>query len=190
MVKDAVFPERIYAEPIRILLTMLCYHKDALPQGAPSSPAITNIILYDFDERVGQWCRARSITYTRYCDDMTFSGSFDEKIIEEFVKNELHKMGFFLNEKKTVVAENGRRKTVTGIVVNDKLNVSADYRRKIRQELFYIKKYTLKSHTEKLGTTDTKAYLQSLLGRINYVLSINPNAKDFEGYKNDIIKLV
>ena len=55
-VKDKVFPEEIYAEPLRILLTMLCYHKDALPQGAPSSPAITNIILYEYDELVGQWC--------------------------------------------------------------------------------------------------------------------------------------
>ena len=52
-VKDKVFPKEIYAEPLRILRTMLCYHREALPQGAPSSPAITNIILYAFDELVG-----------------------------------------------------------------------------------------------------------------------------------------
>ena len=60
-VKDKVFPEEIYEEPLRILLTMLCYYKDALPQGAPSSPTITNIILYEFDEQLGQWCRERDI---------------------------------------------------------------------------------------------------------------------------------
>ena len=85
-VKDNVFPEEIYAEPLRILLTMLCYHKDALPQGAPSSPAITNIILYEFDEQVGQWCQDRGIAYTRYCDDMTFSGDFDPAEVIRFVR--------------------------------------------------------------------------------------------------------
>ena len=88
-VKDKVFPAQIYAEPLRILLTMLCYHKDALPQGAPSSPAITNIILYGFDELVGQWCRERGISYTRYCDDMTFSGDFDPAEVIRFVRLEL-----------------------------------------------------------------------------------------------------
>lgn len=70
-VKDAAFPSKIYSEPLRILLTMLCYYKDVLPQGAPSSPAITNIIMFSFDEHLGQWCRERNIAYTRYCDDMT-----------------------------------------------------------------------------------------------------------------------
>ena len=49
-VKDTVFYEEKYSESIRILLTMLCYYNDSLPQGAPTSPAITNIIMYDFDE--------------------------------------------------------------------------------------------------------------------------------------------
>ena len=102
-VKDKVFPEEIYAEPLRILLTMLCYHKDALPQGAPSSPAVTNIILYDFDEKVGAFCAAKNIAYTRYCDDMTFSDDFDPKEVIAKVQAELGKLHLFLNEKKTVV---------------------------------------------------------------------------------------
>ena len=73
-VKDAVFPPEIFSEPLRVLLTMLCYYRDALPQGAPTSPAIVNILLRDFDLRVGGWCRKRDIVYTRYCDDLTFSG--------------------------------------------------------------------------------------------------------------------
>ena len=93
-VKDKVFPEEIYAENIRILLAMLCYYKDFLPQGAPTSPAITNILMYEFDELVGQWCRDRAISYTRYCDDMTFSGDFDPSEVIRFVKLELKKIGF------------------------------------------------------------------------------------------------
>ena len=52
---------------------MLCYYDEGLPQGAPSSPAISNLILRDFDRTVGSWCAQRDIAYTRYCDDLTFS---------------------------------------------------------------------------------------------------------------------
>ena len=85
-VKNIVFCEEKFAEPIRVLLTMLCYYKESLPQGAPTSPAITNIILYDFDEAVGAFCNEKKIAYTRYCDDMTFSGDFDEGEVIAFVK--------------------------------------------------------------------------------------------------------
>ena len=50
-VKDIVFCREKYSEPNRVLLTMLCYYQDSLPQGAPTSPAITNIIMYEFDEK-------------------------------------------------------------------------------------------------------------------------------------------
>lgn len=56
-VKEAAFPPEIYAEPLRILLAMLCYHRDALPQGAPTSPAISNLVMRPFDEQVDGWCR-------------------------------------------------------------------------------------------------------------------------------------
>lgn len=64
-VKDVVFFKEKFSEPIRILLSMLCYHNDALPQGAPTSPAITNIIMRDFDEKVGEFCREKGVCYTR-----------------------------------------------------------------------------------------------------------------------------
>jgi hypothetical protein len=64
-------------------------HRDALPQGAPTSPAISNIIMKDFDNTVGQWCDAHQIAFTRYCDDMTFSGSFDPKEVVKCVEFEL-----------------------------------------------------------------------------------------------------
>ena len=91
-VKDIVFREDKFSEPIRILLTMLCYYKESLPQGAPTSPAITNIIMYEFDETVGAFCNNKKIAYTRYCDDMTLSGDFNEKEVINLVKNELYKL--------------------------------------------------------------------------------------------------
>ena len=178
-VKDKVFPEEIYAEPVRILLTMLCYHKDALPQGAPSSPAITNIILYEFDEQIGQWCRERGIAYTRYCDDMTFSGDFDPAEVIRFVRLELKKMGFLLNEQKTQIQRPGQQQTVTGIVVNEKLSIPADYRRKLRQELYYCRKFGIQEHLQRIDLEiPENTYRIQLLGKVNYVLQVHPNDKD------------
>ena len=178
-VKDKVFPEEIYAEPLRILLTMLCYRKDALPQGAPSSPAITNIILYDFDEQIGLWCRERGIAYTRYCDDMTFSGDFDPAEVTSFVKAELKKLGLLLNEQKTRIQRPGQQQIVTGIVVNKKLSIPADYRRKQRQDLYYCKIFGIQEHLQKTGLEIPEdAYQMQLLGKVNYVLQVHPDDRD------------
>lgn len=183
-VKDTVFYEEKYSESIRILLTMLCYYNDSLPQGAPTSPAITNIIMYDFDEMVGAFCNEKNIAYTRYCDDMTFSGYFDEREIISFVKGELRKLGLFLKNRKTAVISASKRQVVTGIVVNEKMNVTKDYKKTIRQEIYYIKKFGLDEHLKRLGISDKQQYVLSLKGRIAFVLQTIPNNCEFIEYKN------
>lgn len=183
-VKDIVFYKEKFSEPIRVLLSMLCYHRDSLPQGAPTSPAITNIIMYDFDEIVGSFCNEKGISYTRYCDDMTFSGDFDEKEVIALVKQELKKLGLFLKNRKTAVIPNTKRQTVTGIVVNEKINLTKEYKRKIRQEVYYIKKFGLDEHLSKTDIVDKQQYLNSLKGRIAFVLQTIPNDKEFLEYKN------
>lgn len=182
-VKEKVFTAERFSEPVRVLLTMLCYHKDALPQGAPTSPVITNIIMRDFDEMAWAWCAERGIRYTRYCDDMTFSGDFDENEVECFVRGELRPYGFVLNRRKTAVITSDKRQTVTGIVVNEKLNVSSDYRRKLRQEIYYCKKFGVFEHLKRIGARDEVEYLQSLLGKIAFVLQTLPDDKEFLDYK-------
>lgn len=178
-VKNKVFPEVIYAEPLRILLTMLCYYKDALPQGASSSPAITNILLYEFDEQIGQWCRERGIAYTRYCDDMTFSGDFEPAELIRFIRPELKKLGFLLNEQKTRIQHPGQRQNVTGIVVNEKMSIPADYRRKLRQELYYCRKFGIQEHLKKIGLEiPVDVHRLQLLGKVNYVLQLHPEDRD------------
>ena len=187
-VKDVVFYKEKFSEPIRILLSMLCYHRDSLPQGAPTSPAITNIIMYEFDEKIGAYCEEKGISFTRYCDDMTFSGDFDEKEIIELVKFELKKIGLFLKNRKTAVIPNTKRQTVTGIVVNEKINLTKEYKKKIRQEVYYITKFGLEEHLKRIGETDKQKYLLSLKGRIAFVLQTTPKDKEFLEYKNIIAK--
>ena len=183
-VKNTVFYKEKFSEPIRVLLSMLCYYKESLPQGAPTSPTITNIIMYDFDETVGDFCIKKKIAYTRYCDDMTFSGDFDEREIISFVKGELRKLGLFLKNRKTAVISASKRQVVTGIVVNEKINVSKDYKKNIRQEIYYIKKFGLDEHLKRLGISDKQQYVQSLKGRIAFVLQTTPNEREFVEYKD------
>ena len=191
VVKEKVFTADRYSESNRILLSLLCVHRDALPQGAPTSPVISNIIMRDFDDAVGSWCAERNIAYTRYCDDMTFSGHFDPKTVKAFVKDQLKKAGFYVNDRKTVVARPGQQKTVTGIVVNDRPNASATYRKKLRQELYYCKTYGVYSHMCRTGVSvGEEPYLRQLLGRINYVLSLDPLNEEMQGYKRWIKKQI
>ena len=185
-VKDIVFYEEKFSEPIRILLTMLCYYKESLPQGAPTSPAITNIIMYDFDETVGAFCNKKKISYTRYCDDMTFSGEFNEKEIINFVRNELSKLGLHLKNRKTAVVPSTKRQCVTGIVVNEKMNITMDYKKKLRQEMYYIKKFGLDEHLNQCGISDKQKYVLSLRGRIAFVLQTVPNDREFLEYQKFI----
>lgn len=100
MVKNRAFPQEVYAEPLRILLTMLCYYKEGLPQGAPSSPVISNIIFYELDQQIGHWCSQRQIQYSRYCDDLTFSGDFSPAQLLAFLEPLLKGQGFLLNGQK------------------------------------------------------------------------------------------
>ena len=188
-VKNVVFREEKFSEPIRILLTMLCYYKESLPQGAPTSPAITNIIMYDFDEKIGAFCHENGISYTRYCDDMTFSGDFDEKEIIALVKDELKNLGLFLKNRKTAVISNAKRQTVTGIVVNKRINLTKEYKKRIRQEVYYIEKFGLEEHTKRQGIADAKSYLRSLKGRISYAISTCPDDHELKHYRDVLSRI-
>ena len=187
-VKDCVFCKENYSEPIRILLTMLCYYKESLPQGAPTSPAITNIIMYDFDEKIGKYCEENNISYSRYCDDMTFSGDFEDKAVIFVVKDELRKLGLFLKNRKTAVIPSTKRQTVTGIVVNEKIGLTKEYKNKIRQEIYYIKKYGI-DHLRKIGEPNKQHYFNSLKGRVAFVLQTIPNDEEFLRYKEFLMNM-
>jgi len=189
MIKEKVFPSYKYSESNRILLSVLCVYSHTVPQGAPTSPVISNIILREFDDRVGNWCDNRKIVYTRYCDDLTFSGEFDPTVLKRFVQSELKKEGFFLNSKKTVVLRDGTRKEITGIVVNETLAIPSEYKKKLRQEIFFSKKYGIEDHLKHTGTKYTAdQYRKKILGRINYVLSVENNNKEMKAYKEWLLK--
>lgn len=188
-VYNRCFLEEYFPKSVRILLTYLCTYNEFLPQGAPTSSYISNLIMRNFDEKIGAFCGENNINYTRYSDDMTFSGDFDVKKVIYKVKDELKKLGMQLNYDKIRVIYSNNSQTVTGICVNEKVQVLRKKRKKIRQEVYYIKKYGLRSHLKKVKMEDEFSYILSLLGRINFVLMISAD-KEFMEYRKFILKLL
>ncbi len=179
---NSCFQIEYFPKSIGYLLTYLCTYNEKLPQGAPTSSYISNLVMKDFDEVIGRFCEDNNISYTRYSDDMTFSGDFLPNLVIGKVRKMLYKLGLELNDKKTCVISNDYRQVVTGIVVNKKLNIDIDYRKKIRQEIYYIKKYGVVEHFKYVeGFDNTKDYLLNLYGRILYVLQIRRSI-EFKGY--------
>ena len=176
----ACFPEKYFPKSIGTLLTNLCTYQGVLPQGAPSSSYISNLIMLDFDIAVGAYCQENNISYTRYCDDMTFSGTFSKNDIINLVEKELKKLNLSLNKKKINIISRKGRQVVTGIVVNSKPQVNINYRKNIRKEVYYIKKYGLPSHINHLNIQQHEIkYLEQLLGKINFVLQVDKDNKEF-----------
>ena len=177
------FPLEYFPKSVGILLTNLCTYEDHLTQGSPTSAYISNLVMKNFDEKIGSYCEKENISYTRYSDDMTFSGDFKPSNIIKLVKKHLSKLGLTLNSDKIHVVKYYNSQNVTGIIVNKKIQVSKNYRKKIRQEVYYIKKYGLLSHLKRLNIQDKEKYLSSLYGKILYVLQINNQDKEFTNYK-------
>ena len=171
LVYQNAFPGTHFPPAIRKMLTEFCCVRDRLPQGAPTSPTVSNLVMRPFDVHMGEWCREREIRYTRYCDDLTFSGAFAPEEVIRKVRGFLQVYGFELNRKKTRVLGRGNAQSVTGIVVNEKAQVSRAYRRKLRQEVYLFDCYGIKTAE---GPKNDERERRRLLGKMRYVLSVNP----------------
>lgn len=106
-------------------IAKVCTRFGRLPQGAPTSPALTNIVVKPLDKKLCKMCEALGLTYTRYADDLTISGEFNKLLdIKPQIISILNKYGFRVNGSKTHTIGKHRQQNVTGIVVNRHPNVS------------------------------------------------------------------
>ena len=126
-----------YTRKIAVPLSQICCFDQQLPQGAATSPAISNLVAYRLDCRLAALAGKFDLNYSRYADDLTFSGSSLGKstirIITQIVRDE----GFMENENKTVMLHsNNQKRVITGISVQgDKLKVPKKKKREIRSEV-------------------------------------------------------
>jgi RNA-directed DNA polymerase len=153
-----------------------------LPQGAPTSPTLTNAICEKLDKQLTGVSKRFGINYTRYADDITFSGKHNnyeikpntfEKIFvanstfDKEVRRIIESQSFNVKESKVRFQKEGFRQEVTGLIVNDKVNVPRRYIKQLRQWIYYWETYGY-----------DKAYnlfLQSYLFEKGYSLKGQPN---------------
>jgi RNA-directed DNA polymerase len=145
-----------------------------LPQGAPTSPALANLAAFRLDQRLAGLARASGFRYSRYADDLTFSGPHRlsrrrgefESIATKIIRSE----GFAVNPAKSAAQSAGGRQTVCGVVVNVRTNVPrADYDR-LKATLHNTAVHGAASQNHD-GLAEFKAHLQ---GRISWVGALNP----------------
>lgn len=186
-VYQAAFGQERFPKQIGVMLTTLCCRNDVLPQGAPTSPALSNLVLRWFDDTIGEWCRKRGVSYTRYSDDLTFSADRPLYDVYQKVTALLEQRGFVVNEKKTRFITNASRMEVTGLTVNNGVGVSAAYKRKLRQEVYCALKYGVEDAAARVGFSGTPLnYANHLLGRMQFVLQFDRDNKWFQQAKEEM----
>jgi retron-type reverse transcriptase len=145
-----------------------------LPQGAPTSPALANLLAWSLDRRLHGLARAAGANYTRYADDLAFSGDTEfrkslgrfGKAVETIVREE----GFALNAAKTRTMPHSTRQRVTGIVVNDHCNVGrAEF-----DALKAILHNCVRDGPARQNRADVPDFRRHLDGRVVWVEQINP----------------
>jgi RNA-directed DNA polymerase len=119
--------------------------RNVLPQGAPTSPVLSNIICHRLDYILTGLAKRFGLKYSRYADDITFSSLHnvyqkDGEFLTE-LKRIIIDQGFHINDSKTRLQKDGYRKEVTGLVVNDKVNVHKRYIKQLRMWLYIWEKY-------------------------------------------------
>ena len=182
-----------YSEVAATILALLCTEPDVveveldgqtyyvaqskrhLPQGSPASPAITNIMCRRLDKRLSEMAAELGFVYTRYADDLTFSGSGDSlrhicnifRRTESIVSHE----GFTVNEEKTrIIRRKSSQLEVTGVVVNEFPTISRKELKRFRATLYQIEKDGPQG--KRWGNGDDA--IAAIEGFANFVAMVNP----------------
>lgn len=163
-----------FGEQLSKNISKLSTLRDRLPQGAPTSPVISNSYLFNLDEMIFETARENCADYTRYADDMTLSGDNREQLVAiiDLVRKELAKLGLRLNDEKTRIASVGGQQRVTGVVVNTRISPPRKLRRQVRA-MFH--KASLNPH---------EADISTLRGYLSYLNSYDflKGSKELENY--------
>jgi len=125
-----------FNEQIAIALTLLTTYEGKLPAGAPTSPVLSNFVCLNLDADLRIFCHENGLQFTRYADDLTFSS--DSVISTDTVLDIIlliRKNGFKINNRKLRLQASHRKQTVTGLTVNEKVNVDRKLLKKIRAML-------------------------------------------------------
>ena len=139
-------------------------------QGAPTSPGLCNAIVLKLDHRLAGLARKHGLAYTRYADDLTFSGNLDRAAmlrVNALARRIIREEGFAVNDAKTRLASQGRCQRVTGVVVNQTLGLSRKERRRFRAAAHQL------NNAQESGALDGRA-VASFRGKLAWLSMLNP----------------
>jgi S1-C subfamily serine protease len=172
------------------IIARLCCHNTQLPQGAPTSPVLSNMICFRLDKKLLVFAKGARCIYTRYADDITFSshqpmtalfegtvppsGHFLPHLLVPALRDIFATNGFTLNPDKSHYADRHSRRMVTGLKVNELLNVDRRYVRNIRAALYSVETLGEKAAQEKFvndhgGMSDLGAHLKGKISWLRYI---------------------
>lgn len=157
-------------------LARLCCYKGALPQGAPTSPKLANIICKKMDREIQRYSKANKITYSRYADDLTFSSNSEMPELVAQITRIVEKYDFKVNTEKTQTFTRGEPKFITGLVVqNGIVRIPKHFKRELRKEIYFCQKFGVLVHLQNSNATRFVNYREHLYGKAYYVNMIEPD---------------
>lgn len=158
-----------YTISVSYLMARLCTYNNELPQGAPTSPYLSNVVCLKMDKRISELAKKYDASYTRYADDITLSANADISNIIPVVEKIVTDEGFSLNDKKTRVLYEYQRQEVTGLLVSgNKVRVDKKYIKKLKQEIYYCKKYGVADHLRHIKC-NKRFYKEHMYGKAYFV---------------------
>ena len=192
-------------DDLAFMVANLCCHEGRLPQGAPTSPTMTNAVCQRLDRRLTGVAKRFGCNYTRYADDITFSSMHnvyqEGSEFREEIQRLIEKENFRINPAKTRLQKNGYRKEVTGITVNEKPNLSRRYIRTIRAMLNNWEKYGLKQAEQKFRPAYIRDkgnvkkqdanFIEVLRGKLDYMKMVRgEDDMLFQKYQKQFVNLL
>ena len=164
-----------YSIQVSYILAKLCTYQGVLPQGSPASPALSNIVSIKLDARLSKLANKYNATYTRYADDITYSGNCGISKLISISKQILNEEGFVLNDKKTRITYSHQKQEVTGLIVNNsEAKVCKNYKRKLWQEIYYCQKFGVSNHLKRIECNKS-FYKEHMYGKAYFVNMVEPS---------------
>lgn len=150
-------------------LTRLSTYKEHLPQGAPTSPMLANLVCRRLDSRLAGLAKKHGANYTRYADDLTFSGPRRIVGTMPFIRQVIAEEGLTISEEKVRLTGRGNRQEVTGLVVNQAVNVPRETRRRLRAALHHL------TQGKPITWNHEEVSVSNLQGHVAFVKSVQPD---------------
>ena len=164
-----VFRDIAGSKAAGVFLAALTTKDGVLPQGAPTSPALANLVCKRMDLRLQGLAASVEAKYTRYADDLTFSGPENIIAVMPLVRKIVEEEGFAVAEEKTRIMRGGRRQEVTGLVVNENVSLPRDVRRRLRAAAHH------QATSQPLHWDNKPMSEESFAGRLAFLQSVQPD---------------